>query len=72
MVQKKSSSRKNGQQASAQKTKETQNRAPEQQHELIAQAAYFIAEERGFPIDAELENWLQAESDINKQFSTGA
>jgi len=49
-----------------------QNTILEQRDEFIAQAAYFIAEERGFPIDTELENWLQAESDLNKQLSTGA
>ncbi len=72
MAQKKVITRKNRQQTSAQKTKTAQSIIPEQRYKLIAQAAYFIAEKRGFPIDAELENWLQAESDINTQFSTDA
>jgi hypothetical protein len=37
---------------------------PEQRRELIAQAAYFIAERRGFAPGSELEDWLQAEAEI--------
>ena len=37
---------------------------PEQRHQLIAQAAYFIAERRGFAPGNELEDWLQAEAEI--------
>ena len=37
---------------------------PEQRLELIAQAAYFIAERRGFAPGNELEDWLQAEAQI--------
>ena len=37
---------------------------PEQRQELIAQAAYFIAERRGFVPGNELEDWLQAEAEI--------
>jgi len=37
---------------------------PEQRLQLIAQAAYFIAERRGFAPGNELEDWLQAEAEI--------
>ena len=37
---------------------------PEQRQQLIAQAAYFIAERRGFAPGNELEDWLQAEAEI--------
>ena len=38
--------------------------APEQRQQFIAQAAYFIAERRGFAPGNELEDWLQAEAEI--------
>ena len=37
---------------------------PEQRQQLIARAAYFIAERRGFAPGNELEDWLQAEAEI--------
>jgi len=37
---------------------------PEQRLQLIAQAAYFIAERRGFAPGNEIEDWLQAEAEI--------
>ncbi len=37
---------------------------PGQRQQLIAQAAYFIAERRGFAPGNELEDWLQAEAEI--------
>ena len=37
---------------------------PEQRQHLIAQAAYFIAERRGFAPGNEVEDWLQAEAEI--------
>jgi len=37
---------------------------PEQRQQLIAQAAYFIAERRGFAPGDEVEDWLQAEAEI--------
>ena len=37
---------------------------PEQRQPLIAQAAYFIAERRGVAPGNELEDWLQAEAEI--------
>ncbi len=38
--------------------------APEQRQQVIAQAAYFIAERRGFAPGNELEDWLQAEAEF--------
>lgn len=37
---------------------------PEERQQLIAQAAYFIAERRGFAPGNEVEDWLQAEAEI--------
>lgn len=37
---------------------------PEQRQQLIAQAAYFIAERRGFAPGNEIADWLQAEAEI--------
>lgn len=42
----------------------TQRVPPEQRQQFIAQAAYFIAERRGFAPGNELEDWLQAEAEI--------
>lgn len=38
---------------------------PEDRHCMIAEAAYLIAEQRGFQGDAALDDWLRAEADIN-------
>jgi hypothetical protein len=37
----------------------------EQRHVMIAIAAYYIAERRGFAAGHELEDWLRAESEID-------
>jgi hypothetical protein len=37
---------------------------PEKRHEMIAKAAYYRAERRGFAPGAELEDWLAAEAEI--------
>jgi|DewCreStandDraft_4_1066084.scaffolds.fasta_scaffold180174_2 hypothetical protein len=37
----------------------------EQRHAMIAEAAYFRAEKRGFAPGAELEDWLAAEAEID-------
>lgn len=37
----------------------------DERHRRIAEAAYFRAEQRGFPIGAELEDWLEAERAID-------
>ena len=36
----------------------------EQRHEMIAEAAYYCAERRGFAPGHELEDWMQAEAQI--------
>jgi Protein of unknown function (DUF2934) len=40
---------------------------PELRHEMIATAAYFIAEQRGFVPGHEQQDWYQAEAAIDKQ-----
>lgn len=39
---------------------------PQTRHEMIAQAAYFHAERRGFADGGELGDWLEAESEIER------
>lgn len=43
----------------------------EERHRLIAEAAYCIAERRGFEGDAALDDWLQAEADVDARLSAG-
>ena len=40
---------------------------PEEYREMIAECAYFKAEKRGFEPGHELDDWLEAESEINTQ-----
>lgn len=40
---------------------------PEERRRLIAETAYFIAERRGFAAGWELEDWLQAEAEVNRR-----
>ena len=40
---------------------------PEDLHQSIAVAAYYLAEARGFQPGAELDDWLTAEAQIDKQ-----
>lgn len=40
-------------------------------HAMIAEAAYFIAEQRGFQCDAALDDWLRAESEVNARLAAG-
>lgn len=40
---------------------------PEDLHQAIAVAAYYLAEARGFQPGSELDDWLAAESQIDKQ-----
>ena len=42
---------------------------PEERHCLIAQAAYFIAEQRGFQGGGALDDWLRAEADVDARLS---
>jgi len=43
----------------------TRTATPEERHYLIAVAAYFIAEQRGFQGDAALDDWVQAEAAVD-------
>ena len=40
---------------------------PELRHEMIATAAYYIAEQRGFVPGHELEDWCRAEAGVDKE-----
>jgi len=35
---------------------------------MIAERAYFIAEKRGFATGHEIDDWLEAEQELNKQY----
>lgn len=41
--------------------------SPEQRYEMIATAAYFIAEKRGFSGGYEMNDWISAEAEIDLQ-----
>jgi hypothetical protein len=40
---------------------------PEQRYQMIATAAYFLAERRGFTSGNEMQDWITAEAQINAQ-----
>lgn len=42
--------------------------SPEQRHAMISEAAYYIAEQRGFEGGTDMDDWLAAEFLINSQF----
>lgn len=44
---------------------------PDQRSAMIAEAAYLIAEQRSFHGGATLDDWLQAETDVDTRFSIG-
>ena len=45
---------------------------PGERQTLIAQAAYFLAERRGFSPGHELEDWLAAEQDVERALQQGS
>jgi len=45
---------------------------PEQRAELIARAAYFRAQNRGFEPGDELSDWLAAEAEVDAELLRGA
>ena len=45
---------------------------PEQRAALIAEAAYFRAEKRGFSPGSETEDWLAAEAEVDARLLQGA
>ena len=42
---------------------------PEERHRVVAEAAYVIAERRGFAGGSPIEDWLQAEADIDRMLA---
>ena len=40
---------------------------PELRHEMVATAAYYLAEQRGFAPGHELEDWYRAQAAIDKE-----
>jgi len=42
---------------------------PEERYCLIAEAAYFLAERRGFQGGCPIQDWLEAEREINQLYS---
>jgi hypothetical protein len=45
--------------------------SPEEIRRLIAEAAYFRAKERGFEPGHELEDWVEAESEVMGRINAG-
>tara|TARA_R110000772_G_scaffold184946_1_gene296100 strand:- start:625 stop:894 length:270 start_codon:yes stop_codon:yes gene_type:complete len=43
--------------------------APEQRHQMIAEAAYCLAEKHGFQSERTLDDWLQAEAEVDSLIS---
>jgi hypothetical protein len=48
---------------------EEQGAAAEERHSMIAETAYLIAEQRGFQGDLSLQDWLQAEAEVDARFA---
>jgi hypothetical protein len=46
--------------------------APEVREVMIAEAAYYLSEHRGFEPGAELDDWLAAESEIDRLLAGSA
>jgi len=44
---------------------------PEEREYMIAEAAYYRAERRGFAPGSEMEDWLQAETEIDSLMQSG-
>ena len=41
---------------------------PDKFRKLIAEHAYYKAEKRGFAAGREIDDWLEAEQEVNKQY----
>lgn len=50
----------------ASKAKVLKNVTPEQRYRMICDAAYFKAEKRNFAPENEVQDWLDAEAEINR------
>ncbi|MGH8702841.1 MAG: DUF2934 domain-containing protein [Burkholderiales bacterium] len=48
-------------------TKHLPRISPEERERLVAEAAYFMAERRGFEAGREVDDWLQAEAEVNRR-----
>jgi hypothetical protein len=48
---------------------ETASKDPAHRHEMIAEAAFFISQARGFTPSQELDDWLAAEREIEQRLS---
>lgn len=46
--------------------------SPEELRQMVANVAYFRAERRGFAAGHELEDWLEAEAEVRRQFGGAA
>ncbi len=45
--------------------------SPEERRRMIAEAAYFRAERRGFAVGGELDDWILAEGEIDRLTEVG-
>ena len=45
---------------------------PEERNRMIAEAAYYRAERRGFATGGEMEDWVRAETEIDRLIQTDA
>ena len=45
--------------------------SPEERRRMIAEAAYFRAERRGFAVGGELDDWIQAEGEVDRLAELG-
>lgn len=48
-----------------------ENIGPERRRQMIAEAAYFRAQRRGFAPGAEVEDWLESEAEIEELLAAG-
>jgi hypothetical protein len=55
--------------ASAGNRQQSQGITEGQRHGMIAEAAYYLAEQRGFQGDMALNDWLQAEAGVSARFA---
>lgn len=44
---------------------------PQARWQMIAEAAYFRAQKRGFAPGGEIEDWLEAETEVDRQLGRG-
>lgn len=53
----------------AKKTQKSEIDMSAERQRMISEAAYFLAEQRGFGSGDELNDWLQAESQVNSRLT---